>query len=501
MITQILQKALPIVACSGIFWSYYWLVLRHKPFHNWNRFYLIFSVLLPIAIPFISFTIGNATLQQLQNISLLPLAQSNHFEQNTIDQTLTNHWNWQSILATIYSVVTAFFAVRFSLGLLKIARLRFTNPTLPVNNSTLILVAEKSAPFSFFHWIFWKKDLALTTYEGQQILLHEQAHVSQWHSIDRILMEIVTIICWWNPIFWLAKKEIAVVQEFLADRQACPKNDLHNYSLLLLSNLFQTQFSVLTNPFFHSNIKRRLIMLTNQQKSKNQFLTRLAVIPTALIVIALFSFKAKKTNNQLPQSNKPITIVVDAGHGGIDQGAISANGVKEKDIALAIVQKIKAQAADRNITVVLTREGDELPIPGDKNASIKKRVEITKASKASLFLSVHISTAGEAGSSASGFYAQIQGVTKDNRLEKSRLLGSALMSELVPLGLPVNRTIHQTDWNSIYVLDKNVIPAVLLEAGFMSNPTDVAFLTSTANQEKIATAILDGVVKYSNQQP
>ena len=242
-------------------------------------------------------------------------------------------------------------------------------------------------------------------------------------------------------------------------------------------------------------------MLTNQKSTKWAPLRLAATLPLLAVVVAVFSFTKKPTDGPEPKSSETVTVVIDAGHGGSDRGVLSASGIMEKDITLAIAKLVKEQAATRNLRVILTREGDELPVPGNVNASLKKRAALAATNDAGLFVSLHVSASPEdREASMSGFHAIVPNGAGP-RLEKSRQLGSALLAGLAPLGLPVENKLFQQEANSVYVLEKNAAPSVLLEMGYLTSPTDQAFITNVANRQKIAAAILDGIVAYSQQIP
>src|SRR5262249_23987391 len=145
---------------------------------------------------------------------------------------------------------------------------------------------------------------------------HELFHIRQKHSYDILLMEVLTIFLWVNPFFHLIKKELKAIHEFLADEFAITENEKWQYAELLLMQALNTQIH-LTNPFFHNQIKRRIAMITSSSKPGYQYLRKLLVLPIAAVIVALFAFKYKSKLNDPPaKAEKPITIVIDAGHGG-----------------------------------------------------------------------------------------------------------------------------------------------------------------------------------------
>ena len=89
-----------------------------------------------------------------------------------------------------------------------------------IDHIYFINTEEPGTPFSFFKWLFWNNKIELNSEEGQQIFRHELFHIEQKHSWDIIFMEMISIVFWINPFFYLIKKEIKTIHEFFADEFA-----------------------------------------------------------------------------------------------------------------------------------------------------------------------------------------------------------------------------------------------------------------------------------------
>src|SRR5258708_28332871 len=137
-----------------------------------------------------------------------------------------------------------------------------------------------------------------------------------------------------NPFFWLMRKELSMIHEFIADKEALEDSDINAFAEMILQTVYPgRQFSI-TNNFFHSPLKRRLIMFTKNRNPKVSYVSRLLVLPLAAIVFLAFALKMKTIIPANFYSGKKITVVIDAGHGGSDHGAIE-NNINEKDLNLA----------------------------------------------------------------------------------------------------------------------------------------------------------------------
>ena len=385
-------------------------------------------------------------------------------------------------------------------SLLYIKRIKNKYPFEIFNKTYFFQTNEKGTPFSFFRNIFWNEKISLNTNEGQQIFHHELFHVNQQHSFDILLMELICIIGWFNPFFHLVKKELRAIHEFLADEYAASSSNKYDYAELLLTYAIRQKTAELTHPFFHHQIKRRIAMITklNQLRRSSGYISRAMVLPLLFIIFCAFAVKLTRqkemVHHRIP--DEPITIVVDAGHGGIDLGARSENGIAEKDITLSITQKIYELAPQYNIKVVLTRNSDILPgNAANIQDGLHKRVEISDQTKPDAFISIHVNAGGDKSKSNAGFDAWVSGRKDD---ERSKKLATVILNGLKNV-YTVSDIIHQSP-RGIWVLDKNNCPAVIIECGYIDNPTDAAFISSKENQEKVAKDILDAVVQFRNHQ-
>ncbi len=272
--------------CSALFYGYYRLILFNRSFHQWNRFYLMASMLLAVIIPLI-------------NIPLfLPPQQA------AIGQVLTElRWHGQAAAtspATILpsrswvyiamALVSCILFLRLITGMLKLvyyyrsAGIQQLNPQVRI-----ILTTLKNAPFSFFHWLFWREDIDPGSDAGQRILAHELTHIGQKHSIDKLLTELLLCVFWMNPFFWLMRRELAAVHEFIADRKAIGSQDGAAFAEMILNAMQVQPISTrgLVSPFFSSQIKRRLYMITSSREPRFSYLRRISSL--VLLFVALFS--------------------------------------------------------------------------------------------------------------------------------------------------------------------------------------------------------------------
>ncbi len=472
---------LKVIICSGILFGYYYIALRNKAFHRWNRFYLLATIVISLIVPVMKiniFSFGEqkgTVVQMLQTISYGDEAVIEYSRNNSFQLTTEN------VTETAYLLISATFLFIFFLSLIRIKRLKKKYPATKFDDISFINTNAKGTPFSFFKSIFWNNAIELNSKPGQQIFNHEIAHIKEKHSYDKVFMNIVLIFFWINPFFWLIRKELYMIHEFIADKDALEDSDINAFAKMILLTVYPGQNFSLTNNFFYSPIKRRLLMLTKNKNPKVSYVSRLLVLPLAAIVFFAFTLKVKNNNANL-YDGKKITIVIDAGHGGSDNGAVSNEGVKEKDITLSIAKKIAELNSNPHLEILLTRNND-YPL------SVKDRVEFAKSNGADMFISIHLNAAAD--KQLNGFSVLID----KNNSQQNLVLGSALINELKK-SYKTEDKIGVRD-KGVWVLDHNVCPAALVQCGFMSNSEDISFIDKSANQEKVAHDILDAINEYA----
>lgn len=488
---QILLYMLKTIVCSGVLTVYYWLALKNNTFHRYNRFYLLGVVILSLTIPLISIKVGHTAAAPAPVIKLLEVIDvpGNGLDDN-VYAGKAGSFGIEQLLWYCYVFVGIVLLMAFLLPLLKMYRLARQNEKLQLNNICIIQTTAEGTPYSFFKWIFWNSHIDFNNTAGRQILQHEIAHVEQKHSHDKVFLSLVAICCWYNPFFWIIRRELSMIHEFTADKAAIGNADTAVFAAMILQAAYPQHRFELSNSFFYSPIKRRLIMISKNTQKKAGYISRMLVLPLAAIVFAAFTLKPQKTVIPKQYSGKKITVVIDAGHGGHDAGATDGNGLFEKNISLAIAKKIKALNSNDDIAIVLTRETDKYQSP-------KEKADFINTTKADLAIILHMDAAvKDSFDIKSGLTAWVAKNEFPNA-EASKIAASVLLQLFSKnYSLKVNPAPLQRP-NGIWVLQNAECPAVLIEAGYMTNKKDAAFLGSAEGQEMIAKNILAAIEQYA----
>jgi GldM C-terminal domain/BlaR1 peptidase M56/Gram-negative bacterial TonB protein C-terminal len=316
--TAFAEYLLKVMICSGVLTGYYWLALRNKLFHSWNRFYLLAAVVTSLLLPFIK--ISFITEPQPENLPAYTILQSvttNEvwFPDQTTVATETFTKEQASIL--LYMLVSIALFITLLVTLLRIKKLLTAYEHWKMKDLTFVDTDAKGTPFSFLHYIFWNREIDFESAQGQQIFKHELIHVKEKHSVDKLFLQLVLIVFWINPFFWIIRKELTMIHEFIADRKSVKDSDASALAAMILTAAFPGHTLSLTNPFFYSPIKRRLLMLSKLQNPKVGYISRLLLLPLLTVLFTAFALKIKKNDaaSSIPLSEKSLSVEIPTGDG------------------------------------------------------------------------------------------------------------------------------------------------------------------------------------------
>jgi N-acetylmuramoyl-L-alanine amidase len=524
---------LKITICSAVLFGYYWFALRNKVFHGYNRFYLLTIVGLSLTLPLCRINIFQEKEEpQTSVIKMLQVvtASDEYMDEVVIAIPQKSNFSLIELLPFLYLLVSVVLFVMLIQMLLSIFALWKNGKPIKIEQIHFINTdAAKGTPFSFFKSIFWNQQIDMYSPAGKRIFKHELAHIQERHSWDKMFINLVLIVFWSNPIFWLIRRELSMIHEFIADKRAVEDGDTAAFASMILAATYPQHQNLITNNFFYSPIKRRLMMLTKNKHPRVNYISRLLVLPLLVIVFAAFTIKAReykvkqttpngiaktaaiengiRTDVQIPKLNdarstqsedairniatdKQITVVLDAGHGGQDPGVTNKNGITEKDLALELVKKIKELNTNKNVKIILTRETDVFANP-------KAKASFANEHNADFFISIHLdNTPKEKWNTASGLNVYVSRDGSTNT-EKSKLLASVIIGSFKNnYGLEVGTNPQQRQ-AGIWILQANDFPSIIIEAGYLTNDKDAAYLLSKKGQETFANNVLNAINNFA----
>ena len=278
-------------AILGIFYLVYIAVLQKDTFFKAKRHYLIGGIIASLLLPLIIFT-------KTVYVEVLPVADT-FFSNNLIpvSETLIQEssgftMSFWELIALVYFVGILFMSIRFLKQVVSLIILLKKYKSVKKGPYKYIQVTTNCTPFSFFNYIVYNPNLH-TTEDLKMIIKHEQVHATQWHSVDIILTNLILIFQWMNPFAWLYKKSIEENLEFMADSETAHQvSSRKAYQLTLVKVLASNVEPLLTNKFYQSFIKKRIIMLhTKASRAQNKWKFAL-ILP--LLALFLWSFNVKE---------------------------------------------------------------------------------------------------------------------------------------------------------------------------------------------------------------
>lgn len=281
------------------FYLLYLVFLRKETFYVGNRWYLLTGLVTAIVLPLLTFTktvwVDPEPISQFTDV--VPLV-----DDTTIRIVSDEPMDWSLILSSAYVLVSLIIILKVGIEIasffnkiVKLNKQKDTNFTLVYSNST-------ENPFSFFKYIVINPTL-FSKEEYEHIITHEGIHVKQWHSIDVLISKVFCALFWINPIIWLYRKAMLQNLEFIADNYSLEQiESKYEYQKTLLKVVTNQQSLSITNPFYQSLIKKRIIMLHTNQSNKRNAWKYATILPVLVGFMLLFQIETIAQTKIIPNS-------------------------------------------------------------------------------------------------------------------------------------------------------------------------------------------------------
>jgi bla regulator protein BlaR1 len=311
MISYIFKSA----ECLAFMFILYHFFLEKEKMLRFNRFYLLFSIGLSLMVPFISYTVKSSAetplVTTVKNATEAHAVIESSFERASNETSIAP---WLTIIFGIYLLVVLYRLIKFSRNVYFLISQQKNSEPIFYKDVTVFMVNEPIPSYSFLNSIF----ISQADYENEatrkSLLSHEYSHVRQKHSWDVLLIELLHVFLWFNPLIILYKKAIRLNHEFLADAEAAAETeDVYSYQqLLLIKASANTNFQLASN-FNYPIIKKRLIMLQQTTSALRATSKKLLLVPFVIVAILFFTTKivAQKPPEivavDIPMKNVPYT--------------------------------------------------------------------------------------------------------------------------------------------------------------------------------------------------
>ena len=321
----IIGHLLPIAATVAVIWLVYRLLFRNSNRLYFNRFFLLTSMLLALAMPLLGLLSGMevpqmATLKQqlfngimLNEVIVTPDGQPVLPEVSvTTDATPSRFSVWQ-VIGGIYLIGVGVMTLLFLIKLGRLVALIIRSPKRKMSSCTAVFTGREQGSFSFFRYAFFPNENV-----DPDIMRHEMSHIAHHHSWDILFAEVMMILQWFNPFIYLYKKELQSLHEYQADRDVVATGvDKKNYMMLILQQCTAVDFSGMSNNFSLILTKKRIKMITRNEKAKGLWWRLLATLPVlAFLMIANTKVTAqeqKAVDHTLKVSISPFEVFDDDG--------------------------------------------------------------------------------------------------------------------------------------------------------------------------------------------
>lgn len=263
-----------------VFYLAYCIFLAKETHYQLNRAYLLLSCVMAFVLPVLQIgalkpaVADNAAAvpYQITQAAQLP-AQANMVIEPAASTTVLTADDYLWLVYVIGAVVLLLLLVLKLYSVFKLTR----NDKAIHGKYKIIYLKDTDVAFSFFNYMF----IGTRATGANTIITHELVHIRQKHSADIMFLELLKVICWFNPCIYLLQSSLKTVHEYIADEQtATTEADALAYSSFLVNNAYGAGGSSITHSFFNYNLlKKRIIMLNQQRSGKLARLKYLVALP------------------------------------------------------------------------------------------------------------------------------------------------------------------------------------------------------------------------------
>ncbi|MGC1472014.1 MAG: M56 family metallopeptidase [Psychroserpens sp.] len=289
-------------ACLAVFMVFYRLVLERSSMHTFKRFYLLGAILVSLVIPKLSI-IEYIEVQSYETFQMIDMPIDYSVVETIPQETNINYT--QLLLWSIYGLGVLLCAIKFFRNLYRIITDINSNPKVRSGNFINVLIDHLKTPHTFFHYIFINQYKFENGEIPEEVLLHEQTHACQKHSLDVMCIEILQIIFWFNPLLYILKRDIKLNHEFLADQAVLKKGiQPSTYQTILLAFSSKAQHHDLANAINYSStwhavgvLKKRFTVMKTHTPKRSIWLRSLLLLP--VLAVLFYSF-AERSILEIP---------------------------------------------------------------------------------------------------------------------------------------------------------------------------------------------------------
>ena len=312
----ITSYALPVAASIAVLWLAYRLLFVNSNRFKFNRDFLLVALLFSLALPLVGMLMG-LSAPQIVNFkhSMFPGYTFNEIVITPEGQEVTpitletiiidpsRHISLWQVLGIIYLIGVAVMAVLFLFKLVRLVALIIRSPKRKMNGYTAVFTHKEQGSFSFFRYAFFPDENV-----SPDIVRHEMSHIAHGHSWDILFVEIIMILQWFNPFIYFYRRELQSLHEYSADHDVVTSGvDKKNYMMLILQQCTAVDFSDMSNNFSLLLTKKRIKMITRNEKARSLWWRLLVTIPV-LAVLLLANAKVTAQENAVADNTLRVSM-------------------------------------------------------------------------------------------------------------------------------------------------------------------------------------------------
>jgi bla regulator protein blaR1 len=292
-----MEYLLKVTAVVTIFYTIYKLFLQRDTFFESNRWFLIIGLVSSLLIPLLVIPIYIEYTPTFYNITI-------NGEVST--EVIEKPFNILDYLPLVYGLGVVFFLGRFFIQFFSLAKIIYKNKGVKKDGFVFIETQNNTSPFSFFKWIVYNPK-TFTQTELEHIIEHEKTHAKQYHSVDILITQLFCVLLWFNPFMWLYNKDLKQNLEFIADKRTLNQyNCKKSYQYTLLKTSMPSHQMALSNHFYNSLIKKRIVMLHKSKSKKINQLKYALVIPIVALFLMGFNTEEIYVEKQNPEKSNAL---------------------------------------------------------------------------------------------------------------------------------------------------------------------------------------------------
>ena len=301
---NILLSVLEVNIVITLTYLCYYIFLCKEKTHKLNRAFIITGVLAAFIIPFIGIPLRVSSDYITESALYIYI----------IDPIIVTPRHLQpsvNIVNTLYKIGAVITSLLFLYKLLSVIRIVKSGKRKDINaNCNVIVSSRVKYAFSFFNNIVLPESIIKNSSSINEIILHEKTHIKQKHSYDIILLELISILFWYNPFIWMLKKSLKTVHEYLADEGVLNAGvTSERYHISIIEQTPIGKMLAITQNFNSLKLKKRIIMMNKKKSTTKASLKALFMVPAFIVACMVVSvtLHAQSSEKSTPEEVEVIT--------------------------------------------------------------------------------------------------------------------------------------------------------------------------------------------------